>query len=406
MRLQSRDTTSIILATTILALSAAPQPARAQEPLQLPGSELLIPGVVQKSPVSAPAINSSAHADFTHAQALGMQFKEAIPHTRGARDISLFRQVAPSVVLILVNNGAGSGSFLQNNVILTNFHVIDHNREVTVVFKPIDPSGKPGEDEVVKADVVKIDVQRDLALIRPRSLPNHPLRPLEISLQEVEVGADVSAIGHPKGQDWSYTKGIVSSIRPNYEWSGGPDGTHRATVIQTQTPLNPGNSGGPLVSDEGKIVGVNSFIFKDAEGLNFAVSAKEIRYLLDNPANGVATLNPCKQAKTIFEGRNQKNTAFIRAISLQCDDTADVTIVAPDNRQEPFFALIDLKRRGKTEGIVFDLRRSNKWDTSIWDPQLDETFPLKGIHPDGELMPKSFVSRCGDRKPLKDLKCA
>lgn len=231
MRLQSQDTTSIILATTILALSAAPQPARAQEPLQLPGSELLIPGVVQKSPVSAPAINSSAHADFTHAQALGMQFKEAIPHTRGARDISLFRQVAPSVVLILVNNGAGSGSFLQNNVILTNFHVIDHNREVTVVFKPIDPSGKPGEDEVVKADVVKIDVQRDLALIRPRSLPNHPLRPLEISLQEVEVGADVSAIGHPKGQDWSYTKGIVSSIRPNYEWSGGPDGTHRATVI-------------------------------------------------------------------------------------------------------------------------------------------------------------------------------
>jgi hypothetical protein len=66
--------------------------------------------------------------------------------------------------------------------------------------------------------------------------------------------------------------------------------------------------------------------------------------------------------------------------------------VAPDNRQEPYFALIDLKRRGKTEGIVFDLRRSNKWDTSVWDPQLDETFPLKGIHLDGELMPKSFVS--------------
>jgi hypothetical protein len=64
-----------------------------------------------------------------------------------------------------------------------------------------------------------------------------------------------------------------------------------------------------------------------------------------------------------------------------------------------------LKRRGKTEGVVFDLRRSGtKWDT--WDPQFDKTFPLKGIHPDGQLMPKSFVSRCGDRKPLKELKCA
>jgi S1-C subfamily serine protease len=406
MRLRSAHTTKTILATTILSLSLAHQTAKAQEPLHIPSSELLIPGIVKEFPISAPVINSSAYTDFSGAEALSMKFKDAIPHTRGARDISLFRQLAPSVVLILVSNGAGSGSLLQNNVILTNFHVIDHNREVTVVFKPIDPSGKPGEDEVVKADVVKIDVQRDLALIRPRSLPNHPLRPLEISLQEVEVGADVSAIGHPKGQDWSYTKGIVSSIRADYEWSGGSDGTHRATVIQTQTPLNPGNSGGPLVSDEGKIVGVNSFIFKDAEGLNFAVAAKEIRYLLDNPGNGVATLNPCKQAKTIFEGRNQKNTAFIRKISLQCDDTADITMVAPDDKQEPNYALVDMKRRGKTEGIVFDLRRSGKWDTSIWDPQLDETFPLKGIHPDGELMPKSFMSRCGDRKPLKDLKCA
>jgi S1-C subfamily serine protease len=55
---------------------------------------------------------------------------------------------------------------LQDNVILTNLHVIDHNREVTIVFKPTDPSGKPTEDEVVKGDVVKIDVLRDLAFVR------------------------------------------------------------------------------------------------------------------------------------------------------------------------------------------------------------------------------------------------
>jgi hypothetical protein len=41
-----------------------------------------------------------------------------------------------------------------------------------------------------------------------------------------------------------------------------------------------------------------------------------------------------------------------------------------------------------------------------WDPQGDDTFPLKGLHPDGKLMPSSFVARCGNRKPLKDLKCA
>ena len=95
------------------------------------------------------------------------------------------------------------------------------------------------------------------------------------------------------------------------------------------------------------------------------------------------------------------------AFSLQCDSTTDIIFVAPDDKQKAYYALIDLKRRGKTEGVVFDLKRSgSKWDTSVWDPQGDETFPLKGVHPDGKLMPSSFVPRCGNRKPVKDLKCA
>ena len=52
---------------------------------------------------------------------------------------------------------------------------------------------------------------------------------------------------------------------------------HRGTIVQTRTPINPGNSGGPLLADDGKIVGVNLFVTKGAEGLNFAVGAKEIR---------------------------------------------------------------------------------------------------------------------------------
>jgi hypothetical protein len=120
--------------------------------------------------------------------------------------------------------------------------VVKENQEVAIIFKPMNPNGKATADEVVIADVIKIDVQRDLELLRPRSLPNRTVRPLQISSQDIEVGADVRAIGHPKGEDWTYTKGIVSSVRPDYEWLA-----HRATVIQTQTPINPGNSGGPLL---------------------------------------------------------------------------------------------------------------------------------------------------------------
>jgi hypothetical protein len=59
------------------------------------------------------------------------------------------------------------------------------------------------------------------------------------------------------------------------------------------------------------------------------------------------------KATVTFEGRNQPNTAFIRQISAQCDETADITVVSPDDKQKAVFALVDLKRHGKPEGMVF-----------------------------------------------------
>ncbi len=389
-----------------IGFAAACQTAAAQQPLQMPAPELSTPGVEQKSSLAVPSISSTAFTDLRRAEALTMRFGDAVPRTRGAQDIALFRDDAPSVVLIMTKAALGSGSLLRDNVILTNFHVIDHKKEVTVVFKPSDPNGKPTQDEVTPGDVIKIDVQRDLALVRPRSLPNRTVSPLQISSTDLEVGADVAAIGHPEGQRWTFTKGIVSQIRPDYEWSTGPGDSHRATVIQTQTPINPGNSGGPLLSFDGKIVGINSFRASGSEGLNFAVAAKDISYFLTSQEKGLDALT-CNEAKILFDGRNKNETATIRTLSLQCDSTADIILVAPDNKREPYYALVDTKRRGKTEGIVFDHQRSgSKWDSSVWDPQGDETFPLKGLHPDGKLMPSSFAKRCGDRKPLKDLKCA
>ena len=333
------------------------------------------------------------------------QFKDAIPHTRSAQDVALFRQVSPSVVLILTKDASGSGSLLarqRSSLLVFTWSIIIER--LGSFSNPLDANGRANADEVVTGDVVKVDVQRDLALIRPHSLPKR--RPLEISPQDIEVGADVHAIGHPLGQGWTYTKGIVSSVRPDYEWTYGQGDFHRGTIIQTQTPINPGNSGGPLLSDDGKIVGVNLFVTKGAEGLNFAVGAKEIRYFLQNPADGMEAFNACTQSKVVFQGRNQLNNAFLLMISLHCDNTADITIVTPDDKTQPIYALVDLKRRGKPEGIIYDLRRSGKWDLSFWDQTLDGTFAWQGVHPDGELMPKSLVPRCGDIKPLPDLKCA
>jgi hypothetical protein len=149
------------------------------------------------------------------------------------------------------------------------------------------------------------------------------------------------------------------------------------------------------------------FVYKGAEGINFAVAAKEIHHFLQNPADGMEAFKACTQPKVVFEGRNQLNNAFLRMISLHCDNTADITIVVPDDKTQAVYALVDLKRRGKPNGIVFDVRRSGRWDLSYWENELpDGTFAWQGIHPDGELMPKSLVPRCGDIKPLADFKCA
>jgi S1-C subfamily serine protease len=391
--------------------------------------ENLVPGAAQPVPADAIASPNAADVEISSpiwaGAALLTQFKEIVPHTRGPRDVSLFRDAAPSVVLIQTRDGIGSGSLLKDNIILTSLHVVGTERQVTVVFKPSDPSGRLKDDEVSRADVIKADHQRDLALLRPHSLPSgsilpldilrpqslppRSVRPLDISPQDtIEVGSDVFAIGHPTGEAWTYTKGIVSAFRPDYVWSAGPgNDQHHATVIQTQTPINPGNSGGPLLSEDGKLVGVNSFIAKETQGLNFAVAAKEVRAFLTNVNSGLEAQNSCAEPNTVFEGRNKINTGFLVSISVHCDAKSDLIIFTADNKREPVVAYLDLKRLGKTEGIVYDQGRTGRWSLSYWDFKLDDTFPIKGLHPDGKLLPSKFEPRCPPGSvPLTKLRCS
>ena len=116
------------------------------------------------------------------------------------------------------------------------------------------------------------------------------------------IGADVSAIGHPDDQAWTFTKGIISQYRIGFEWLN-----HKADVIQTQTPINPGNSGGPLISEFGSLIGVNSFKESKAENLNFSVSVDEVRKFLARNGNrsvhGTETskAKSCLRAKGTFQ---------------------------------------------------------------------------------------------------------
>ncbi|MDC3131858.1 serine protease [Pelagibacteraceae bacterium] len=211
--------------------------------------------------------------------------------TRGSIGAKIYKKVAPITVLVETDRGYGSGFVIdKEGHVVTNYHniQIDYTKrneyEVSVELKFCPVDGEEIRNQIVyNADVVKIDPNRDLALLKLRStsgLDNFSPAKLDYS-ENVLIGMDVHAIGHPEGNPCTYTRGVISQIRKSYRWDYDAYNSHTATVIQTQTPINPGNSGGPLISDDGLIIGINSFKQPDTEGIAFAVASIEIQNFLD-----------------------------------------------------------------------------------------------------------------------------
>jgi S1-C subfamily serine protease len=345
--------------------------------------------------------------------------------TRGPVEMGIYRAAAPAVVLIVTaNDKLGTGSYLGNGRILTNWHVVGESRFVGVLFKPPMDGAPLDLSGLVRAEVVKTDAAHDLALIKLAIVPTS-IKPLELgNPSEIQIGADVHAIGHPNGEAWTYTRGLISQIRNDYAWQGkGDPNKHRANVIQTQTPISPGSSGGPLLGDSGRILGVNSFKDTEGENLNFAISIVDIGpFLRDQTSDrnsppplprapaqgGPATVGPalrrepaapsatsCKP-RVIYDSRNDPAWKAGQderiTIDSNCDNVADIVVTKPADKSKPITALIDSNYDGKVDIIVEDLDRDGKWDISFHDTDFDGTIDLVGLHPDGKITPSRYIT--------------
>ena len=167
-----------------------------------------------------------------------------------------------TVILLTASGGLGSGFFVTEELVVTNYHVIEGSTLVKL--------GLHGGEETF-GRLVAFDVRRDLALIRTQAR-GRPARFYDGP--ELPLGETVEAIGHPKGLVFSVTRGIISGVRelPSKRLRGQP-----VLFVQTDTPINSGNSGGPLFLDD-KIVGVNTWKLADidVEGVGFAVHYEEV----------------------------------------------------------------------------------------------------------------------------------
>jgi hypothetical protein len=222
---------------------------------------------------------------------------KAEPADTGA---SVYQKVVRSTAWIHSDRGGGhlatgSGSLIDKGrrLVLTNYHVVGDVKNATVFFpvfegKKAIPDRKYYLDRASKlgipGEVVEIDKQADLALIRIDRVPEG-IQELPLAAESPEPGQAVHSLGNPgkSGALWVYTPGKVRQVYTK-KWKAKLDEkttvSFEAKVIETDSPTNPGDSGGPLVNDKGELVGVTQGGAIDAQAISIFVDLSEVKRLM------------------------------------------------------------------------------------------------------------------------------
>ncbi|HVY00667.1 MAG TPA: trypsin-like peptidase domain-containing protein [Pseudorhodoplanes sp.] len=164
--------------------------------------------------------------------------------------------------------GTGSGVFISpDGLVLTNAHVVNGARELRLADV---------EGHTTDARVLGIDPDTDLALLRADAPRHFPFAPLGDS-KALKRGQLAIAIGNPLGFESTVTAGVISALGRSLR---ATTGRMIEDVIQTDAALNPGNSGGPLVSSRGEVIGINTAVIMGAQGICFAVASNTAQFVV------------------------------------------------------------------------------------------------------------------------------
>ena len=191
--------------------------------------------------------------------------------------INVTERVGPAVVRVETaaepssprgRGGMGSGIVISpDGLVLTNSHVVGSSRQIRL---------RDNEGIVTDARVLGVDPDTDLALLRADGARDLSYASLGNS-KSLRRGQLVVAIGNPLGFESTVTAGVVSALGRSIR---SVSGRTIEDVIQTDAALNPGNSGGPLVSSAAEVIGINTAIISGAQGICFAVASNTAQFVL------------------------------------------------------------------------------------------------------------------------------
>ena len=222
----------------------------------------------------APAAESQPHLDLVPSETSVSTFTQ----DNGLPLQEIYAKNIDSVVSITCSyrNGSSTGTgviFSEEGYIITNHHVIEGAREITVLLT---------DERVLEATLVGADAVSDLAVLH---VEDENLKAAEFGdSTQLRVGDSVAAIGDPLGSELrgTLTNGIVSAINRDVTMGG-----RTMTLIQTNAAINSGNSGGPLINCYGQVIGINTLKIGDnasyagVEGLGFAIPSVTVKEIVD-----------------------------------------------------------------------------------------------------------------------------
>ena len=312
---------ALVLLLIALACGSQPQPAPSPEPTA-PQS---VPTPAAAGAIDSPRVSSEAPIDGGLASPANITLPPPVSLSQLPSVSDVVAKITPAVASISVetvqrglffdfqDEGAGSGIVVRSDgYIVTNFHVIQDVREIVVDL----PNGETylarvvGRDRVTDLAVIKVDAEN----LPIATFGNSDL--LDVGDWVVTVGNALALKGGP-----TVTLGIVSGRGRTVETERGS----LFDMIQTDAAINDGNSGGPLINLQGEVIGVNTAILRQAQGIGFAVSSKVAKPIIDSLISHGRVVRP-------LLGMNGRDVtpAISNRLNLNVEDGVIVTRLSRD----------------------------------------------------------------------------